>query len=48
MHGAGGGAPEREGNGNFRHGGYSKQTKAALAGVRALARMCRETLAGIE
>ena len=44
MHGAGGGAPEGKGNGNFRHGGYSKRTKAALAGVRQLGRMCRATL----
>lgn len=43
-HGAGGGAPEREANGNFKHGGYSKDTKAALATLRALARLCRETL----
>lgn len=48
LHGAGGGAPEGKRNGNYRHGGYSKQTKAALASVRGLARMCRETLVGID
>lgn len=44
MHGAGGGAPEGKRNGNYRHGGSTKEMLAALAEFRSLARMCRETL----
>lgn len=44
MHGAGGGAPEGKGNGNFKHGGYSKRTKATLAAVRTMARLCRQAM----
>jgi hypothetical protein len=44
MHGARGGAPEGKSNGNYRHGGSTKETLAALAEVRLLARICRETL----
>lgn len=44
MHGAGGGAPTLKNNGNFKHGGYTKRTKAAYAAVRALTRKCVETI----
>lgn len=44
MHGAGGGAPEGKGNGNYRNGGRTKRTMAALAAVRAMARICRRTI----
>ena len=44
MHGAHGGAPEGKRNGNYRHGGSTKEMLALLAEVRLLDRTCRETL----
>jgi hypothetical protein len=44
MHGARGGAPEGEHNGNYRHGGSTKEALAEMAEFRLLARICRETL----
>jgi hypothetical protein len=44
MHGAGGGAPEGKRNGNYRNGGRTKRTMAALAAVQAMARLCRLTI----
>ncbi|RWP70780.1 hypothetical protein [Mesorhizobium sp.] len=44
MHGAGGGAPEGKRNGNYRNGGRTKRTMAALAVVQAMARICRQTI----
>jgi hypothetical protein len=35
MHGAGGGAPTGEANGNYRHGGRTKQAKAVKDLIRA-------------
>jgi len=44
MHGAGGGAPEGQRNGNYRHGDRTKRTLAALMAVRVLGRLCQQTL----
>ena len=44
MHGARGGAPAGKRNGNYRHGGRTRDTMAALAMVNALARESRELL----
>lgn len=44
MHGAGGGAPAGARNGNYRHGGRTKNAMAASAMVNALARESRELL----
>jgi hypothetical protein len=44
MHGARGGAPSGERNGNYRHGGSTKKTIAVMAEMRALMRSCRETI----
>jgi hypothetical protein len=44
MHGARGGAPEGKRNGNYRNGGRTKRTMAALAVVQAMARICRQTI----
>jgi hypothetical protein len=41
MHGAGGGAPEGKGNGNFRHGGRTKDATDASRHVNKLARIVR-------
>ena len=47
MHGAGGGAPR--GNRNaLKHGEHSTETLAMKREIQALARMSRETMAGIE
>jgi hypothetical protein len=43
-HGARGGAPEGEGNGRYKHGGF---TKAAMAERRALSKLIREARASI-
>jgi hypothetical protein len=48
MHGAGGGAPCGERNGNYRHGGRTKQTMALIATVRDLVRESRELLEAIK
>jgi hypothetical protein len=42
MHGAGGGAPEGKRNGNFRHGGRTKEAINASRYVNALARLLRD------
>lgn len=42
MHGAGGGAPERKLNGNFRHGGRTKDATAASRYMRELIRLVRD------
>jgi hypothetical protein len=47
MHGAGGGAPEGKRNGNYRHGGRTKEAMAARAAIQAMARLCRQTLDGL-
>ena len=44
VHGARGGAPEGKDNGNYRHGGRTKQTMASRAAVTAIARLCRQTI----
>ena len=44
MHGARGGAPSGKANGNYRHGACTKETLAALASVRILGRLCRQSL----
>jgi hypothetical protein len=41
---AGGGAPEGKGNGNYRSGGRTKRSMAAMAAVRVLARLCQQTV----
>jgi hypothetical protein len=41
MHGAGGGAPEGRQNGNFRHGGRTKEAAGASRYVNELARLLR-------
>jgi uncharacterized protein YjcR len=47
MHGAGGGAPA--GNRNaLKHGDFRAESLAVKKQVHALARMARETMAGIE
>jgi hypothetical protein len=43
MHGAGGGAPRGKRNGNFRHGGRTKEATDASRYVNALARLLRDT-----
>jgi hypothetical protein len=43
MHGAGGGAPKGKRNGNFRHGGRTKDATYASRYVNALARLVRDT-----
>lgn len=42
MQGAGGGAPSGKRNGNYRHGGRTKEAMAASAYVQALVRMTKE------
>lgn len=42
MHGAGGGAPEGKRNGNFRHGGRTKELTEASRYVNELARLLRD------
>ena len=41
MHGAGGGAPEGKRNGNFRHGGRTKEATDASRYINELARLVR-------
>jgi len=43
MHGAGGGAPEGKRNGNFRHGGRTKDANDASRYVNELVRLVRGT-----
>ena len=47
MHGARGGAPEGKRNGNYLHGGSTKETLALLSEMRWLARICRDSLDSI-
>ena len=42
MHGAGGGAPSGKRNGNYRHGGRTKETMALMAQIRDLVREARD------
>jgi hypothetical protein len=42
MHGAGGGAPEGKRNGNFRHGGRTKEASSASRYINELARLLRD------
>jgi hypothetical protein len=48
MHGARGGGLEGKRNGNYRHGGRTKRTVAALARVRMLVRTCRNSFAEMQ
>lgn len=41
MHGAGGGAPKGKANGNFRHGGRTKEAADATRHVNELVRLAR-------
>jgi hypothetical protein len=41
MHGAGGGAPSGEHNGNYRHGGRTTETMAASVCIQALVRLTK-------
>jgi glucans biosynthesis protein len=41
MHGAGGGAPEGKANGNFQHGGRTREVIEASRFIRAMARIVR-------
>jgi len=38
MHGAGGGAPKGQRNGNYRHGGSTPEAKALLTDLNMLAK----------
>ncbi len=42
MHGARGGAPEGKRNGNFRHGGRTKEATSASRYINELVRMLRD------
>jgi hypothetical protein len=42
MHGAGDGAPESKGNGNFRHGRRTKEVIEASRLIAAIAKLVRE------
>ena len=48
MHGAGGGAPSGKRNGNYRHGGRTKEAIDVMASLRDLVRQSRELLQQIE
>jgi hypothetical protein len=43
MHGARGGAPEGKSNGNFRHGGRTKEAIQAVRYVNLLSRLARDS-----
>ena len=43
MHGAGGGAPKGEKNGNFRHGGRTKEATSARRYINLLSRLARKS-----
>ena len=43
MHGARAGAPEGNRNGNFRHGGRTKETASASRYLKELARLLRDS-----
>ena len=42
MHGARGGAPSDKRNGNYRHGGRTKELMKAVALVKAMAKLLRQ------
>ena len=46
-HGAGGGAPKGDRNGNYRHGLFTAEAKQQRKAVSLLLRMARETVAEI-
>lgn len=46
-HGAGGGAPKGERNGNYRHGLFTAEAKQQRRAVSLLLRMARETVSSI-
>ena len=46
-HGAGGGAPKGERNGNYRHGLFTAEAKQQRRAVSLLLRMARETVSEI-
>jgi hypothetical protein len=48
MHGAGGGAPFGKRNGNYRHGGRTKEAIALRASIAGLMRESRALMAHIE
>ena len=47
MHGAGGGAPSGKRNGNYRHGGRTREIMALREEMRELLRKSREMLSQI-
>jgi hypothetical protein len=47
FHGARGGAPTGDRHGNYRHGEYTKEAKAARSVIAELLRLSRETLADL-
>jgi len=44
MHGARGGNRTGAQNSNYRHGAYTRETKALLDEYRSLMKVCRETI----
>jgi len=48
MHGAGGGAPAGQANGNYRHGRRTKESMQMKAALRELLRDSRRTIALLE
>ena len=44
FHGAGGGAPKRKRNGNYRDGEFTGEMKASRSAVSSLLKLARETL----
>ena len=46
-HGAGGGAPKGERNGNYRHGHYTKEAKAERQAISLLLKLARGTVASM-
>ena len=47
MHGARGGAPTGEQNGNYRHGVRTAESQAGVAIVKALAKLAGQTINGM-
>lgn len=48
MHGARGGAKPGKLNGNYRHGGRTRQSMATMLAVRTLVRECQQAIQDIE
>jgi hypothetical protein len=48
MHGARGGARTGRENGNYRHGDQTTEARASMKAMRALAKLCRQTIVAIE